>query len=162
MNTNPFSYPPMSPYLTVKDASKAIEFYQAAFGATELYRLTDASTRTIGHAEIMINGSHLMLSDENPAWGNKSPLSLGGTSVKLCLMVEDTDAAVERASAAGATIEMPPTDMFYGFRCAALSDPFGHKWMLQHEIEKVLPEEMQQRWDAMVASGDTGCTNTNK
>jgi uncharacterized glyoxalase superfamily protein PhnB len=161
MNTKPVNYPPMSPYLTVKDASKAIEFYQNAFGATELYRLTDASTGAIGHAEIMINGSHIMLSDENPAWGNKSPLSLGGTAVKLCLMVDNTDAAVERASAAGATVEMPPCEMFYGFRCAAISDPFGHKWMLQHEIEKVSPEEMQKRWDAMVASGETGCASTN-
>jgi len=153
MNNPPSSYPPMSPYLTVKDANKAIEFYQAAFGATELYRLTDASTGTIGHAEILINGSHIMLADENLAWGNKSPLTLGGTSVKLCLMVESTDASVERARAAGAIVEMPPSDMFYGFRCAAICDPFGHKWMLQHEIEKVSPEEMQKRWDAMVASG---------
>ncbi len=156
MNT-PDTYPPFSPYLTVKDADKAIAFYEAAFGATELYRLTDASAGTIGHAEIMINGSHFMLADENPAWGNKSPLTLGGTAVKLCLMVENTDAALARASAAGATVEMPPTDMFYGFRCAALIDPFGHKWMLQHEIEKVSPEEMQKRWDAMVAAGKTGC-----
>ena len=71
----------MSPYLTVKGASKAIEFYKAAFGATELYRLSDPSTGSIGHAEIMLNGSHLMLSDENPAWGNKSPQTLGGTPV---------------------------------------------------------------------------------
>ena len=162
MNTPSINYPPMSPYLTVKDATKAIQFYQAAFGATELYRLTDASTGGIGHAEISINSCHFMLSDENPAWGNKSPLTLGGTPVKLCLMVENTDAAVERASAAGATVEMPPADMFYGFRCAAISDPFGHKWMLQHEIEKVSPEEMQKRWNAMVASGETGCKSTNR
>lgn len=153
----PAKYPPMSPYLTVKDAAKAIAFYTAAFGATELFRLADASTGTIGHAEIMINGSHFMLADENPAWGNRSPLTLGGTAVKLCLMVENTDAAVERASAAGATIEMAPADMFYGFRCAALRDPFGHQWMIQHEIEKVSPEEMQRRWDAMIATGKTGC-----
>lgn len=88
----------MSPYLTVKGASKAIEFYQAAFGATELYRLSDPSTGSVGHAEIMLNGSLIMLSDENLAWGNKSPETLAGTPVKLCLMVENTDAAVERAS----------------------------------------------------------------
>ncbi len=153
----PSHYPPMSPSLTVKDAAKAIAFYQAAFGATELYRLMDASTGTIGHAELMINGSHLMIADENPAWGNKSPLTLGGTAVKLCLMVENTDAAVARASAAGATVEMPPGDMFYGFRCAALRDPFGHQWLIQHQIEKVEPAEMQKRWNAMVRMGDTGC-----
>ena len=154
MNT-PNDYPPMSPYLTVKEAGKAIEFYKAAFGATELYRLSDPASGAIGHAEIRINGSHLMLADENPAWGNKSPLTLGGTPVKLCLMVEDTDAAVARASAAGATVETPPADMFYGFRCAAVRDPFGHQWMIQHEIEKVAPGEMQKRWAEMLASGAT-------
>lgn len=150
------TYPPMSPYLTVKDAGKAIEFYKAAFGATELYRLSDPATGKIGHAEIMVNDSHLMLSDENLASGNKSPQTLNGTPVKLCLMVENTDAAVERARAAGATVEMPPCDMFYGFRCGAVRDPFGHQWMIQHQIEKVSPEEMQKRWVAMIAS-DAPC-----
>jgi PhnB protein len=143
----------MSPYLTVNGAAKAIEFYAAAFGATELYRLSDPKTGVIGHAEIMLNGSLLMLSDENLAWGNKSPLTLSGTPVKLCLMVENTDAAVERARLAGATVDMPPTDMFYGFRCASVRDPFGHQWMIQHEIEKVSPEEMQTRWAAILAGG---------
>lgn len=162
MNTDSFNYPPMSPYLTVKDANKAIEFYKAAFGVTEIFRLTDAGTGAVGHAELMVNGSHIMLADENPAWGNKSPLSLGGTAVSFSLMVENADAAAERARAAGATVEMPPTDMFYGFRSAGISDPFGHKWMLQHQIEKVAPDEMQKRWDAMVASGNTGCPNSDK
>lgn len=146
----------MSPYLTVNGAGKAIEFYKAAFGATELFRLTDSASGAIGHAEIIINGSHLMLADENPGWGNKSPLTLSGTSVTLSLMVKDTDAAVTCASAAGATVEMPPTDMFYGFRSGAIRDPFGHRWMIQHEIEKVSPEEMQKRWEAMMQSG-AGC-----
>lgn len=88
----------------------------------------------------------------NLALGNKSPQILSATSVKLCLMVENTDAAVERAHAAGATIEMPPTDMFDGFRCASVRDPFGHQWMIQHEIEKVSLENMQTRWAAMLAS----------
>jgi len=162
VNTDSFNYPPMSPYLTVKDANKAIDFYKAAFGATEIFRLTDAGSGAVGHAELMVNGSHIMLADENPAWGNKSPLSLGGTAVSFSLMVENADAAAERASAAGATVEMPPTDMFYGFRSASISDPFGHKWMLQHQIETVSPEEMQKRWDAMLASGNTGCPNADK
>lgn len=162
MNTEPNNYPPMSPYLTVKDASKAIEFYKTAFGATEIFRLTDARTGAVGHAELMVNGSHIMLADENPAWGNKSPLSLGGTAVSFSLMVENADAAAERARAVGATVEMPPTDMFYGFRSAGISDPFGHKWMLQHQIENVSHEEMQKRWDAMLVSGNTGCPNTDK
>jgi PhnB protein len=143
----------MSPYLTVNGAAKAIAFYTTAFGATELYRLSDPKTGVVGHAEIMLNGSLLMLSNENLAWGNKSPLTLSGTPVKLCLMVENTDAAVERARLAGATVEMPPTDMFYGFRCASVRDPFGHQWMIQHEIEKVSPEEMQTRWAAILAGG---------
>jgi len=162
MNTKSFDYPPMSPYLTVKGAGKAIEFYQAAFGATELFRLTDTSTGTVSHAEIMINGTHIMLADESPAWGNKSPQSLGGTAVTFSLMVEDADTAAERAKAAGAIVEMPPTDMFYGFRSASISDPFGHKWMLQHQIETVSPEEMQKRWDAMVASAQTDCPDADK
>ena len=149
----PTAYPPLSPYLTVKGAAEAIEFYTTAFGATELYRLSDPASGKIGHAEIMLNGSLLMLSDENLAWGNKSPLTLSGTPVKLCVMVENTDAAVERARIAGATVEMPPTDMFYGFRCASVRDPFGHQWMIQHEIEKVSPEEMQTRWAAILAGG---------
>ena len=150
----------MSPYLTVRDASQAIEFFQRAFGATELYRLVDPASGKIGHAEIMLNGSHFMLSDESLAWGNKSPQTLDGTAVKLCLMVENTDAATARASAAGATVEMPPCDMFYGFRCASLRDPFGHKWMIQHEIEKVAPDEMQRRWADMLKSG-AGCGSSD-
>lgn len=138
----------MSPYLVVRNADKAIDFYQAAFGAAELYRLADSSSGSISHAEILINGSHFMLTEENPAWATKSPATLGGTPVKLCLMVEDTDAAAARAVAAGAALEMPPGDTFYGFRCAALRDPFGHQWMVQHEIEKLAPEEIQERRDA--------------
>jgi PhnB protein len=152
----------MSPYLTVKDASRAIAFYQAAFGATEIFRLTDPHSGIIGHAEIIINGSHFMLSDENPGWGNKSPLNLGGTAVTFSLMVENADIAVERARVAGATILMPPTDMFYGFRSASISDPFGHSWMLQHEFEKVSPDEMKKRWNAMQTSGETGCPSTDQ
>jgi PhnB protein len=153
MNSRPAHYPPMSPYLTVSDSRQAIVFYQAAFGATELYRLTDpAGTGGIVHAEIMLNGAHVMLSDENPSWGNKSAQTLGGTPVTVCLAVENTDAVFERAVGAGATVEMPPTDMFYGFRSASLRDPFGHRWMIQHEIENVSPAEMQRRWDEMMKS----------
>jgi PhnB protein len=148
----PSSYPPMSPSLTVRDASGAIEFYKSAFGAAELYRLTDPTCGVIGHAELMLNGSLLMLAEENPSWGNKSPQTLGGSPTRLCLMVPDTDTAVQRATAAGATVEMPPTDMFYGFRSANVRDPFGHLWMIQHQIEKVSPEEMQSRWAAMAIS----------
>ena len=150
MNPPATDYPAFSPYLTVRDADQAIAFYQAAFGATELFRLTHSSDGKVGHAELMIQGRLLMLSEENPEWGSQSPATLGGTPVTFCLMVENADAAVDRAVAAGATLRMPVADQFYGFRSGSVSDPFGHQWMLQHEIEKVAPAELQKRWDAMV------------
>lgn len=143
------AYPSFSPYITVHNAEEAIAFYHAAFGATERFRLADKSSGKIGHAELDLQGSLLMLSDENPAW-NKSPQTLGGTPVKFCLMVENADAAIAKAVASGATPLMPASDQFYGFRSGSVRDPFGHEWMLQHEIEKVSPEEMQKRWDAML------------
>jgi PhnB protein len=149
MNNSDLSYPPLIPYLAVRDAAKAIAFYQQAFDASELYRLIDPESGKIGHAELLINGTMFMLADEYPVH-NKTPQTLGGTTVKLTLMVEDVDAIVDRASAAGATVVMPPSDQFYGHRSASVRDPFGHEWMFQKEIEKVAPEEMQRRWDAMV------------
>ena len=92
-----------------------------------------------------------MLSEENPEWGNKAPATLGGTPVTFCLIVENADAALERAVAAGATMLTPAADQFYGFRSACVSDPYGHQWMLQHELEKVSLAELQKRWDAMTA-----------
>jgi PhnB protein len=156
MNTPSTDYPVLSSYLTVSDAAKAIAFNKAAFGATERFRLTDKTTGQVGHAEISIQGNLVMLNDENPQWGNKSPRTLGGSPVTFCLMVENADAALERAVAAGATMVMPAADQFYGFRSACVNDPYGHQWMLQHEIEKVSPGEMQKRWDAMTAKGCTG------
>ena len=154
MSTSSPDYAPLIPYLTVKDAAQAIEFYKTAFGATERFRLTDKSGM-VGHAELMIAGCMIMLSEENPAW-NKSPQTLGGTAVKFSLMVENADAGIAKAEAAGATVTMPPMDMFYGHRSGAVRDPFGHEWMIQHEIEKVAPEEMQKRWDAMDAECSGG------
>ncbi len=149
MNPQPTEYPPFSPYLSMQDADRAIDFYKNAFGAVELMRLTDKTTGKVGHAELMIYGSLVMLSEENPQWGNKSPHTLGGTPVTFCLIVDDADAAFDRAVAAGATVAMPLADQFYGFRSGSVIDPFGHQWMLQHETEKISPAEMQKRWDAM-------------
>ncbi len=149
MNNSTTSYPPLIPALAVHDGAQAIAFYQKAFEATELYRLICPETGKVGHAELSINGMMIMLADEFPAF-NKTPQTLGGTAVKLALMVDDVDASVDRASAAGAIVIMPPSDEFYGHRSATIRDPFGHEWMLQKEIEKVSPEEMQHRWDAMV------------
>ncbi|MBC7979223.1 MAG: VOC family protein [Armatimonadetes bacterium] len=149
MNTPSDSYPPFISAIAVQGASEAIDFYQRAFGATERYRLTDSASGKIGHAELDVNGSMFMLSDENPDW-NKSPKTLGGTTVKFCLMVENADVSFDRAVAAGATVIMPVSDQFYGYRCGSVLDPYGYEWMLQHVVEKVPHEEMQRRWDNMV------------
>jgi PhnB protein len=157
MSTPATEYPVFSPYLCVRDAARAIKFYQAAFGATERFRLADQTSGKVGHAELLIQGALVMLSDENPQWGNKSPLTLGGSPVTFCLIVDDADAALARAVAAGATVLMPAADQFYGFRSASVADPDGHQWMLQHPIETVSPAELQKRWAAMSApcGGDT-------
>lgn len=144
-------YPVFSPYLTVRDAGKALAFYQQAFGATERFRLTDKRSGKVGHAEIMIQGNLVMLSEENAEWGSKGPPTLGGTPVTFCLLVDNADQAFERAIKAGATELTPPADQFYGFRSACVADPSGHQWMLQHQTESISPEEMQARWDKMGA-----------
>jgi PhnB protein len=137
------------PALAVSNGAEAIAFYQQAFGASELYRLIDPESGKIGHAELIINGNTFSLSDEYPAF-NKTPLTLGGTAVKFTLMVDDIDVWVARSSAAGAIVVRPLSDEFYGHRGATVRDPFGHEWMLQQEIERVSPAEMQHRWDEMV------------
>lgn len=156
MSTPATDYPVLSPYLSVSDAAKAIAFYLTAFGATERYRLSDQKTGKVVHVELLIEGGLVMLSEENPQWGNKSPATLGGTAVTLCVMVKNTDAAFDRAVAAGATVLMPPADQFYGFRSCSVRDPFGHQWMFQHQLEKVSPSEMQKRWDAMTGGECSG------
>lgn len=146
MAADPFTYPPVAPSLTVHDAVAAIEFYRQAFGAVERYRLTDPQTGKIGHAELEILGSLVMLADEYPQF-NQSPQTLGGTSIRLALMVDDVDAWIARAERCGATVVIPASDMFYGFRAGRVRDPFGHEWMLQREFERVSPAEMQRRWN---------------
>ena len=141
-------YPPLSPAFAVNDAAKAIEFYKAAFGAEERYRLIDPENGKVGHAELTIHGALIMLSDEYPAF-NKAPTTLGGTTVRLCLMSENVDSDFNRAIKAGATVVRPPTDEFYGHRDCCVADPFGHQWMITQEIEKIAPEEMQSRWNKM-------------
>jgi PhnB protein len=138
----------LSSYLTIKGCSKAIEFYKKAFGATEKGRLTMPDGK-IGHAEIEIEGSLLMMADENLDWGNKSPETIGGSPVTLGLYVKDVDAAFQKALDAGATSVMPVDDMFYGDRTGQVLDPFGYKWMLSTHKENMSFEEMQKRSDAM-------------
>ncbi|MDQ2865981.1 MAG: VOC family protein [Candidatus Eremiobacteraeota bacterium] len=135
------------PYLRVRRAGDAIDFYARAFGATERFRLTEQSGR-IGHAELQFGPSVIMLSDEFPEHGIVGPESTVGSSVSIHLHVNDVDAAFTRAVEAGATAVRPPKDQFYGERSGSLRDPFGHEWLLGHQIEKVTPEEMQRRYTA--------------
>jgi PhnB protein len=144
----PSSYPPLSPSLVVDDAAAAIDFYKKAFGAEELYRLTDPASGKVGHAEITIHGVLVMLGEEY-AGITRSPKSLGGTSVNLGLMSADAKADIDRAVAAGAEVVRPLADQFYGHRSGRVRDPFGHEWVISEEIEKHSPEEMQRRWNAM-------------
>lgn len=137
------------PYLRLRDAPRAIDFYAKAFGATEKFRLSEPSGR-IGHAELALGPAMLMLSDEYPEFGIYGPDSIGGTSFTIHLHVDDADAAIRRAVDAGATLVRPPADQFYGERSGTIRDPFGHEWSIGHEIEKVTPEEMQRRYDAMM------------
>lgn len=142
----------MTPYLSVKNADKAIEFYKKAFGAKELGRIR-MPDGTVGHAEIEIGNSRIMLADENEQWGNRSPSSLGGSPVSLCLYVENVDAVFDRALKAGARVkgEMTVKDQFHGDRSGSLVDPFGHEWSVMTHIEDLTFEELQARSDALFA-----------
>lgn len=137
------------PYLCVHDGKAAIEFYCKVFEVKEIFRLTEPSGR-IGHAELDFhNGAILMISEEFAEFGILSAKTLGNTSVSLHLHVDDADAVVARAVAAGATLDMAPQDQFYGERSGVFHDPFGHRWNVGHSIEKLTPEEMQRRYTAM-------------
>jgi uncharacterized glyoxalase superfamily protein PhnB len=136
-------------YLHVKDAAKAINFYAQAFGAKEKFRLSEPGGR-IGHAELVFNGTTLMLSDEFPEYGIRGPQANEGTSVTIHLHVDDADAVMKRAAAAGATVERAPEDQFYGERSGILRDPFGHRWNIGHHIEDVSFDQMQRRYTKMM------------
>jgi uncharacterized glyoxalase superfamily protein PhnB len=136
------------PYLRVHNTGEAIEFYAHAFGAQELFRLTEPSGR-IGHAEIKIGPATIMLSDEHPEHDIRGPRSLGGTTFSMHLHVENVDQAFERAVGAGAAVIRPLKDQFYGERSGAVRDPFGHEWLLGGHLEEVAPEEMQRRYTAL-------------
>ncbi|MGI8554707.1 MAG: VOC family protein [Dehalococcoidia bacterium] len=146
----PEGYRTLTPYLSIKGAAKAIAFYTRAFGAQERVRM-EGPGGTIGHAELAIGDSMIMLSDEMPGMGNRSPQSLNGTTVGFALYVEDVDAAFARAVAAGATVLQPLENQFYGDRSGTVADPFGHSWSLMTHIEDVSPEEMKKRMDAASA-----------
>jgi PhnB protein len=140
----------LSPYLVVRGAADAIAFYARAFGAEELFRLSDPSGK-LGHAELRIGNSRFMLADEYPDFGALSPLAIGGSPVSIHLYVEDVDQTFARAVAAGALELRPLKDEFYGDRTALVADPFGHKWHLASRREEVSPAEMQRRMNAAYA-----------
>ncbi|MBL8266178.1 VOC family protein [Steroidobacter sp.] len=135
-------------YLRLHDTAAAIDFYQRAFGAKELFRLVEPSGR-VGHAEVKIGPATIMLSDEYPELGIRGPRSLGSTTVSIHIHVSDVDRLFEQAVAAGATVVRPLQDQFYGERSATVRDPFGHEWLLGGHIEDVTPEEMQRRYTAL-------------
>ena len=138
----------LNPYINIKGCSNAIEFYKKVFGAIEKLRLLMPDGK-IAHAELEIEGSLLMMADENPDWGTKSPDTLGGNPVTLGLYVADVDQVFQKAIDAGATVIMPVKDEFYGDRTGQVLDPFGYKWMISTHIEVVSQEEMQIRMDKM-------------
>ena len=140
----PEGYHAVTPYLIARKASAAIEFYKKAFGAEEVYRLAMPDGR-VGHAELRIGGSVVMLADEFPEMGAKSPAALGGTPVSLLLYVADSDAVAAGAVAAGAKVKRPVVDQFYGDRSGTFEDPFGHVWTIATRKENLTPEEISRR-----------------
>ncbi len=147
----PDGYRTVTPYLVVDDAAAAIEYYKKAFGATERGRM-EAPGGTIGHAELQIGDSVVMLSDPFPQGSTRPPSELGGTSASVFLYVEDVDAVVKRAVGEGATIVMEVADQFWGDRFGTVTDPFGHVWSVATHIEDVPPEEMAKRAEEAMAA----------
>ena len=135
-------------YLRVHSTAEAIDFYSRAFDAKEIFRLTEPGGR-IGHAEVRIGPTTVMLSDEYPEHGIRGPRTLGGTTFSMHLHVADVDKAFEQAVAAGASVVGPLQDQFYGERSGTVRDPFGHEWLLGGHLESLTPEEMQRRYTAL-------------
>jgi PhnB protein len=147
----PEGYQGPMPYIAVDDAAAAIEYYTNAFGAKERARM-DTPDGKIGHAELEIGGAVLMLSDALPQFETRSPSELGGTTVSIFMYVEDVDATVKKAVAAGATLTMEVEDQFWGDRFGIVRDPFGHLWSIATHVEDVPPEEMAERAKAAMAA----------
>ena len=140
----PAGYHSITPYLITKGAAQAIDFYKRAFGATEIMRMPGPND-TVGHAEIRIGDSAIMLADEFAQMGALSPKTIGGSPVSLLLYVPDVDAVVQQAVAAGAIVFKPIQNQFYGDRSGTITDPFGHRWTIATHIEDLSPEEIAKR-----------------
>jgi len=147
----PEGYNTLTTYLAVDDATKAIQFYERAFGAKERSRMPGPDGK-IAHAELMIGNSVVMLSDPFPQATVKPPTQVGGTTAGLFMYVEDVDAAYRRAIDAGATETMAPENMFWGDRFGTVTDPFGHSWQIATHVEDLTPEEMAKRGQEAMAS----------
>lgn len=147
----PEGYSAITPYLIVAGAANAIDYYKQVFDAQELMRF-GGPDGTIGHAELQIGDSRIMLADENPQMGYRSPKTLGGSPTSLMLYVDDVDQVFSRAITGGAQTHQDIKDQFYGDRSGTLIDPFGHVWTIATHIEDVAPEEMQRRMEAMTAA----------
>ncbi|MEO8429356.1 MAG: VOC family protein [Verrucomicrobiota bacterium] len=158
MNTRikpiPSGFHTLTPYLVVKGASQAIEFYKKAFGAEEISRVPGPDGKSLMHADLKIGDSHFFLVDEFPEMDCRGPQSIGGTPVTIHMCVEDVDAAFGQAVAAGAQVRMPLADMFWGDRYGVLADPFGHAWSMATHKEDLTPEEIGKRVQA-ACSGAT-------
>lgn len=154
VNAIPVGYEGATPNLIVKGAARALEFYQKAFGATEIMRIP-APEGKVGHAEIKIGAAIVMLADEFPEMNCKGPQSFGGTPVSMLVYVRDVDAFVNRAVAAGATVRRSIENKFYGDRAASLEDPFGHHWHFATHVEDVPPDEMARRAEAFMKQPGT-------
>jgi PhnB protein len=144
----PDGYHSITPYLIVGDAARALEFYKAVFGAIEIMRMS-APGGKIGHAEIQIGDSKIMLADEHPEMGYRGPRAFGGSAVGIHLYIEDVDTVFNRAVAAGATVKSPVKDQFYGDRSGNIEDPFGHVWHIATHKEDLSPEEIRKRVAAL-------------
>ena len=150
----PEGYPVLTPYLICKDATRAIAFYKKVLGATEKMRMPTPDGK-IGHAELRFGDSQIMLADEYPEMGFRSPQTIGGSPVSLHLYVEDVDSVFERAISEGAKERQPVENKFYGDRSGTIEDPFGHVWNLSSHVEDVSPEEMEKRAAAMFSQQQT-------
>jgi PhnB protein len=146
----PAGYHSVTPYLVLRGAVKAIDFYKQAFGAKEKLRMTGPDGK-IAHAEISIGNSIVMMGDEMPQMGATAPQTIGGTASGLFIYTKDVDALYAKAMSAGCSSEQPPTDMFWGDRYAKLVDPFGHKWSMATHVEDLSPKEMAKRGAAAMA-----------
>jgi PhnB protein len=147
----PKGYNTVTPYLVIKGAAKAIDYYKNVFGATVVVRM-DGPGGTVGHAELQIGDSRIMLADENPQMGNRSAESIGGSPVSLYVYLPDCDKVVNKAADAGAKVLKPVADQFYGDRSGFIQDPFGHLWGIATHKEDVSAEEMKERMKKMQAA----------